>query len=143
MFHVDLMSHFVDPLDALRTMRRATRPGGVVAFEVGLLAGCHRDGTSGSGLLGTRSIAGCIHKAIYCLLEKAGLRPIATQQFGLLLRLYLRLAAGAPLAANKEDNSRSEVTADVPAQSALGIHYLLEHLIFGLQGMEPVAGHPS
>ena len=43
-FHVDLMSHFVDPLDALRTMRRATRPGGVVAFEVGLLAGCHRDG---------------------------------------------------------------------------------------------------
>ena len=48
-FHVDLMSHFVDPLDALRTMRRATRPGGVVAFEVGLLAGCHRDGTVAAG----------------------------------------------------------------------------------------------
>lgn len=135
-FHVDLMSHFIDPLDALRTMRRATRPGGVVAFEVGLLAGM-----SPRWYKWQRAVGYPQHRwlytqrAVYCLLEKAGLRPMATQQFGLLpstlpsgllrqVRHLLPTRKTAPIRA---------VGADVPAESARGIHYLLEHLICGLR----------
>jgi SAM-dependent methyltransferase len=135
-FHVDLMSHFVDPLDALRTMRRATRPGGVVAFEVGLLAGM-----SPRWYKWQRAVGYPQHrwlysqKAIYCLLDKAGLRPMATQQFGLLPETLPSglLRQVRHLLPTKKTTHVREVTADVPAPSARGIHYLLEHLIFGLR----------
>jgi hypothetical protein len=135
-FHVDLMSHFVDPLDALRTMRRATRQGGVVAFEVGLLAGM-----SPRWYKWQRAVGYPQHRwlytqrAVYCLLDKAGLRPIATQQFGLLpstLPSGLSRPVRRLLATRKTTPVRA-VTPDVPAQSARGIHYLLEHLICGLR----------
>lgn len=35
-FHIDLLSHFPDPVKALRKMAELTRPGGVVCFEVGI-----------------------------------------------------------------------------------------------------------
>jgi SAM-dependent methyltransferase len=38
-FHVDLMSHFPDPVRALESMARLLRPDGVMCFEVGLFAG--------------------------------------------------------------------------------------------------------
>jgi len=38
-FHVDLLSHFPDPIRALEAMARRLRPGGFMCFEVGLFAG--------------------------------------------------------------------------------------------------------
>ncbi len=38
-YHCDLLSHFADPVAALRTMTGLLAPGGVLAFEVGLLGG--------------------------------------------------------------------------------------------------------
>ena len=142
-FHVDLMSHFVDPLDALRTMRRATRPGGVVAFEVGLLAGVSPRWYKWQRAVGYAASLAVFTKAIYCLLEKAGLRPIATQQFGLLPEtLPPALAAGAPLAANKEDNSRSGSRQTFrPSQPSAST--ICSSTSYSACGMEPVAGHPS
>ncbi len=35
-FHVDLLSHFPDPVASLRAMRRCLKPGGTMCFEVGL-----------------------------------------------------------------------------------------------------------
>ena len=36
-FHVDLLSHFPDPVRALRAMAARVKPGGFVCFEVGIL----------------------------------------------------------------------------------------------------------
>jgi SAM-dependent methyltransferase len=38
-YHCDLLSHFAEPVAALRTMTGLLAPGGVLAFEVGLLGG--------------------------------------------------------------------------------------------------------
>jgi SAM-dependent methyltransferase len=38
-YHCDLLSHFADPVAALRKMTAFLAPGGVLAFEVGLLGG--------------------------------------------------------------------------------------------------------
>ena len=38
-YHCDLLSHFADPVAALRTMTGLLRPDGVLAFEVGILGG--------------------------------------------------------------------------------------------------------
>ena len=38
-YHCDLLSHFADPIAALRAMVDLLRPDGVLAFEVGLLGG--------------------------------------------------------------------------------------------------------
>jgi SAM-dependent methyltransferase len=38
-YHCDLLSHFADPVAALRKMADFLGPGGVLAFEVGLLGG--------------------------------------------------------------------------------------------------------
>lgn len=38
-FHVDLLSHFPDPVGALKAMSRLLKPGGVLFFEAGLHAG--------------------------------------------------------------------------------------------------------
>jgi SAM-dependent methyltransferase len=135
-FHVDLMSHFIDPLDALCMMRRATKSGGVVAFEVGLLAGM-----SPRWYKWQRAVGYPQHRwlytqrAIYSLLDKAGLRPMATRQFGLLpstLPAGLLQQVRRLLPTRKTTPVRT-VTADIPVQSARGIHYLLEHLRCGLR----------
>jgi SAM-dependent methyltransferase len=38
-FHVDLLSHFPEPLESLRRMHACLKPGGVMCFEVGLFGG--------------------------------------------------------------------------------------------------------
>ena len=38
-YHCDLLSHFPDPLGALRKMKALLAPGGMLAFEVGTLGG--------------------------------------------------------------------------------------------------------
>jgi SAM-dependent methyltransferase len=38
-YHCDLLSHFADPVAALRRMTRLLRQGGVLCFEVGILGG--------------------------------------------------------------------------------------------------------
>jgi hypothetical protein len=135
-FHVDLMSHFLDPLDALGAMCRATRPGGVVAFEVGLLAGI-----SPRWYKWQRAVGYPQHRwlytqrAIYCLLERAGLSPIATQQFGLLpstLPAGLLRQVRQTLPTTRPTRVRA-VRPDVPAQPVRGIHYFLEHLSCSLR----------
>lgn len=38
-FHIDLLSHFANPADALATLRRLVKRGGLVCFEVGIFGG--------------------------------------------------------------------------------------------------------
>ena len=38
-FHVDLLSHFPDPVASLKAIHHALKPGGMMCFEVGLFAG--------------------------------------------------------------------------------------------------------
>jgi SAM-dependent methyltransferase len=93
-FHVDLLSHFPDPVAGLTAMVRRVKPGGFLCFEVG-----------GQGLLATRYYAlrrsaGYPHhlwlyepKALRVLLERAGLEVVAIRRFGLLAGVVL-LTAG-------------------------------------------------
>ena len=37
-FHIDLLSHFIDPVKSLKSMRRLLREDGVICFEVGLFS---------------------------------------------------------------------------------------------------------
>ena len=41
-FHVDLLSHFPDPVRALRSMKRIAGPDGLLCFEVGVFGGLAR-----------------------------------------------------------------------------------------------------
>jgi SAM-dependent methyltransferase len=129
-FHVDLMSHFLDPLEALRTMRRATRPGGVVAFEVGVMAG-----VSPRWYKWQRAVGYPQHRwlyterAVHSLLETAGLKPIVTEHFGLLpstLPSWLVRQMRPLLPARK--TSAVQALSAAPARSVHGIASAIEHL---------------
>jgi SAM-dependent methyltransferase len=83
-FHCDLLSHFPEPIDALRRMSALTAPGGVLFFEVGLLGPTMRAWYPHIGGIGLPQ-----HRWLYsegalaALVERAGLRVLATKRFGL------------------------------------------------------------
>jgi len=83
-FHCDLLSHFPEPIAALRRMSALTRPGGVLFFEVGLLGAPMRawyPHIDGIGLPQHRWLYS--ERALGTLFLRAGLRVIAHKRFGL------------------------------------------------------------
>jgi SAM-dependent methyltransferase len=83
-YHCDLLSHFPDPLGALRTMAALLRPGGVLAFEVGLLGDVAPDWYARINVLGYPQ-----HRWLYSerslriLLGRADLELAHSRRFGL------------------------------------------------------------
>jgi SAM-dependent methyltransferase len=89
-FHVDLMSHFPDPVAALTAMTRRVRPGGYLCFEVG------GQGALANSYYRARGSAGYPHhlwlyeeRALRTLLENAGLEVVEIRRFGLLASMLL------------------------------------------------------
>jgi SAM-dependent methyltransferase len=64
-YHVDLLSHFPDPVRALRAMASQLRPGGVYFSRSASLGDWEPVGTNGSGGPGFLSIAGYTRKRRY------------------------------------------------------------------------------
>jgi SAM-dependent methyltransferase len=83
--HVDLLSHFPDPLLALRRMARLLRPGGVLCFEVGAFGGLSPRWYGWIGRMGYPQ-----HRWLYseaalrALLDRAGLEVAGIRRFALL-----------------------------------------------------------
>lgn len=85
-FHCDLLSHFPEPIAALRRMTALTAPNGVLFFEVGLLGAPMRawyPHIGGIGLPEHRWLYS--ERALATLFARAGLRVIAQKRFGLAL----------------------------------------------------------
>jgi SAM-dependent methyltransferase len=83
-FHVDLLSHFPDPITALRKMAELVRPRGLVCFEVGV-AGLARKWYRWVGRIGyPQHLWLYSENAIHAVLARAGLRVEAVRRFGLL-----------------------------------------------------------
>ncbi|PYO11972.1 MAG: hypothetical protein DMD75_09035 [Candidatus Rokuibacteriota bacterium] len=123
-YHCDLLSHFADPIAALRKMGGFLRPDGVLAFEVGLLGGIAPWWYTMIGTIGYPQ-----HRWLYSvrslrrLLARADLELAHTAHFGLapgtlfvagvrsLARRYRRLRAapqrpGPPAAAARVSVTR-------------------------------------
>jgi hypothetical protein len=89
-YHVDLLSHFPDPLRALRSMTSRIKPGGHVCFEVGLTGGISPSWYRWEGHIGFPE-----HRWLYSemalrsLLQNAGLELVRLRKFGLLADLLL------------------------------------------------------
>jgi len=84
-FHVDLLSHFPDPIEALQAMTRLLKPGGILCFEVGTLGGVSSRWYRWNGGLACPE-----HRWFYSLdgirntLDRAGLKIDQAKQFGLV-----------------------------------------------------------
>ena len=83
-YHVDLLAHFLDPLNALKEMASMLNPNGVLFFEVGALGGLHPWWYTQVGQLGLP-----YHLWLYSiqslkiLFQRANLRICAHSSFGL------------------------------------------------------------
>ena len=83
-YHCDLLSHFADPVDALRKMRALLAPGGILAIEAGTLGGIRPFWYRCIGQVGFPQ-----HRWLYSetslrhLLTRAGLSILKMQHFGL------------------------------------------------------------
>jgi SAM-dependent methyltransferase len=83
-FHVDLLSHFPDPVRALRKMARLVPTGGLVCFEVGV-GGLGPRWSRWVGRAGyPQHLWLYSEDAIHSLLNRAGLQVVGVQRFGLL-----------------------------------------------------------
>jgi SAM-dependent methyltransferase len=122
-YHCDLLSHFADPIAALRKMRGFLGPDGVLAFEVGLLGGIAPWWYTTIGTLGYPQ-----HRWLYSarslrrLLARADLELARTAHFGLapgtlflagvrsLARRYRRLRGATQRPGPPAAAARSSVT---------------------------------
>ncbi|REK09981.1 MAG: class I SAM-dependent methyltransferase [Planctomycetota bacterium] len=84
-FHVDLLSHFPDPVKSLRAMTRLLKPGGVLCFEAGTLGGMSSRWYRWNGGLGCPD-----HRWFYSLdgirnvIDRADLQIDSMRQYGLV-----------------------------------------------------------
>jgi SAM-dependent methyltransferase len=83
-FHIDLLSHFTDPVRALRKMADLVRPDGLVCFEVSVAA-LRRGWYPFVGVPGyPQHLWHFTEPAIRTLLQRAGLTVHSVRRFGLL-----------------------------------------------------------
>ena len=83
-YHCDLLAHFPDPINALLAMCELLRPGGVLAFEVGLLGGISPVWYRLIGRIGLgQHLWLYFDRAFQTLMDRAGLRILHVQYFGL------------------------------------------------------------
>ncbi len=83
-YHCDMLAHFDDPLDALRSMVDLLRPEGVLVFEVGILSGISPRWYKWVGQLGLdRHLWLYSPRSLELLFEKAHLTVLHRKRFGL------------------------------------------------------------
>lgn len=89
-FHVDLLSHFPDPEQALRAMKQGLTPNGLLVFEVGVLGGMSSWWYRLVGGVGyPQHMRLYSRKALKALFERVGLEPVAVRSHGLLPSILL------------------------------------------------------
>jgi len=94
-YHCDLLAHFPDPVMALKSMSELLRPGGVLCFEVGLMAGISPLWYRFIGRVGLGPhLWFYSQRAFELLLARAGLRLMKVQYFGLVPRAILSKITG-------------------------------------------------
>ncbi|MEX2081336.1 MAG: class I SAM-dependent methyltransferase [Dehalococcoidia bacterium] len=141
-FHVDLLSHFPDPVDALRKMSERLRPGGVVCFEVGLFGG-----------LNPRwyALAGRPHfprhrwffdeASLGAMLQRAGLGIVARRRYNLAPSTAMSSALARLLAPRKEERPSGRHGTPLARGSLGRAYYGLHHALrYGLGRWLPAAG---
>ncbi len=83
-FHVDLLSHFPDPVRALEAMARLAAPDATVCFEVGVFGGLNHAWYPWIGRPGfPEHLWFYSEPAIRTVLARAGLEPVGIRRFGL------------------------------------------------------------
>jgi len=82
--HVDMLSHFPDPVAALTAMRAALKPGGVMCFEVALFGGLSPRWWRWAGR-GNLPVHRWFYdeKALEALLARAGFRIVGTRLYAI------------------------------------------------------------
>jgi SAM-dependent methyltransferase len=143
--HVDLLSHFPDPVLALRRMARLVRPGGVLCFEVSAFGGLSPGWYGWLGRVGFPQHRWLYSEAaLHALLAKAGLEVAGIRRFAVLpstavSTLGNRLLGSRALPARNGtpsgDGRAGRPSAFTTAYSAL--HYLLR---YRLGALLPVVG---
>lgn len=126
-FHCDLLSHFPEPVGALRSMTRLLTAEGALFFEVGILGGAFRTWYPRIGGIGLPQ-----HRWLYSdaalekLLADAGLRVVAAKRFGLgpsvwlshSIRRVAPLARRLMLRPKSNEGPATEVAATAPRRPA-------------------------
>ena len=83
-FHVDLLSHFPDPVRALLAMKRIAGSDGLLCFEVGVFGGLSRGWYPWIGRPGfPEHLWFYSERAIETLIARAGLEIVERKRFGL------------------------------------------------------------
>ena len=131
--HVDLLSHFADPVAALRAMVRRLRPGGHVCFEVGINGGISPlwyRALGGAGVPAHRWLYS--RRALECVVARAGLAIVGTRRFGLVPAwglLLLKHTAGRR--ARQLSGHAHDPSDHLPSQSAA--HRLYDRAMYLLR----------
>ncbi len=83
-FHVDLLSHFPDPVQGLKAMAERLRPGGLLCFEIGVFGGLAPFWYRWVGRPGYPQHRWFYsEEALHKLLQRAGLKVERVKRFGL------------------------------------------------------------
>jgi SAM-dependent methyltransferase len=94
-YHCDLLAHFPDPVQALRSMARLLKPGGVLCFEVGILGGISQFWYPLIGAIGLgQHLWLYSYRALAELFERAGFVVKHEQHFGLAPQVLLTRPTG-------------------------------------------------
>jgi SAM-dependent methyltransferase len=137
-YHVDLLSHFPDPVRALQAMGARLRPGGVMCFEVGLFAGLDPRWYAWVGRPRFPAhLTFFSRRGLEQVLDRAGLEVVALRSFSIapstaistmLRRLLPERFEAVPVA----DSSGADqpVTRGGPAHRAYArLHYVLRYRV--------------
>ncbi len=126
-FHVDLLSHFPDPVRALTAMKRIAGPKGLLCFEVGVFGGLSRGWYPWIGRPGfPEHLWFYSEPAIEKVLAGAGLEIVERKRFGLFPSTILssvgRRVFGRTMSPTATASSAAPPGAPV-ASSGIGRHY--------------------
>ena len=118
-YHCDMLSHFHDPVAALRSMTELLRPGGVLCFEVGILGGIDPRWYRAVGSVGLeRHIWLYSASALDRLFTEARLQVVAKQRFGLMAQLLAAVGARIAMRSVRAVAGRGQATGRAGAATA-------------------------
>ncbi len=140
-YHQDMLSHFPDPVLALKQMAALVNSEGVLCFEVGSFGGLAKGFYPWMGRPGfPEHLWLYSHKALFDLIESAGLEVVSVRRFGLLpstvVSTLARILLGGHVSKPIEKSGQ--------AAQAAGLHRLygwIQHILrYRLGGVFPPIG---